>query len=119
MNPPAGSGRWSPSPEYLAQVTHVLGAAVIILLANLHGLNVWYTALGIAIVTGIKEFWADTYWLEHDTFAGDLNDWMHYLFGCGIALIVLDYFWLGVIMGALLVLFMALFDMFSNTEMYD
>jgi len=119
MTPPAGQGRWYPSNNYLAQVTHVLGGAVVILLAHLQGSNPFWVWLVLALVVAVKEFIGDTYILEHDTFQGDAIDWFFYQCGAGLATLTTFYFWPGVIAGSLWVLTMACYDVITEGESYD
>lgn len=119
MTPPAPNGGWQPSNNYLAQVTHVLGGALIILAAHLQGYSPWWVFLGVAVGTGLKEFIGDTFIWERDSFYGDFTDWLHYLIGSSLAILTLYYFWPGIIAGSLTILLMALSDASRGIYPYD
>lgn len=119
MTPPPGKGLWYPSNNYLAQVTHVLGGAVVVLLAHIQGFNPWWVWFGIALVVAVKEFIGDTYILERDTFQGDATDWFFYQCGAGVATLATFFFWPGVIVGSLLITAMAFCDFITEGENYD
>lgn len=97
---------WSPSAWFLAEVNHVLAAAVIVLACARQGWNPWYAVLGIALVTGLKEFWADLTWLEHDSVEGSVVDFVCYLVGAAGTMLALFHLWAGVTVvgGACLIL---------------
>lgn len=74
---------WTPSAKMLAQQTHFLGAAIIMLLSDrIHG-TPWHYALGIVVCAALKEFWVDRTWLEHDSLVGSTWDFIFYVFGGG------------------------------------
>lgn len=87
---------WSPSPWFLAEINHVLASAVIVLACAHQGWTPWWAVLGIALVTGVKEFWADLTWLEHDTLGGSAVDFLCYLLGALGTVLALSHVWAGV-----------------------
>lgn len=72
---------WKPSPWFLAEINHVLAAALLVLFADRLGWPAAWTVAAIVAVTALKEFWADLTWLEHDTFVGSLEDFASYMTG--------------------------------------
>jgi len=85
---------WMSNPQYLAQVSHFLGGASLILLTALFSLarhRGWYP-VEIAFVAGflvaaLKEFWFDIVF-EHDSWTDSLMDFAFYVAGGGIGVVV-------------------------------
>lgn len=73
------------SPQYLAQVAHVLGGALFVVLSMLFfgwGAPVlWTFGMGIVLASS-KEFIFDvSSWGEGDSWADSLMDWIFYVLG--------------------------------------
>jgi hypothetical protein len=79
---------WTPSVKYLAQNTHLLFSCALVFFTALQGWEPWWAVLLIVIGAAIKEFWADIFWLEKDTFDGSATDFTFYLAGAILARLV-------------------------------
>jgi len=92
---------WSGSKGFLAQVNHLLGGAIIVLLAPHAGLSPWWGVGILTLYAVVKEFWADydtlalpTFgWLERDTFLGSVVDFVFYEVGAWLAWLALHGHW--------------------------
>lgn len=116
---------WSPSNWFLAQTNHVLaGPAVYFGGVCLCGWEAWHVALGVLVVTVVKEFVLDVGILEkagapsilaraarlfrsRDTYAGSARDFAYYQVGSAGAWLALLWFWPGLVLmvGAVVELF--------------
>lgn len=106
--------KWSPSAEYCASVLHMVAAISIVQAASRQGYNMWWTCIILAIVTAVKEFWADRTWLENDSLRGSALDFSCYIIGMGAAAISLSMFWLSVALITLAIVVAMLIDMKSQ-----
>lgn len=119
MTPPPNSTRWTPSAAYLARAVHLLAGALLVMLDAAHGAYPWYAVFGVMVGAAIKEFTLDIYVIEHDSFAGSLEDWFFYVVGAVLAVLALVYLWAGVLVGSVLLALMAFYDWASDGEPYD
>lgn len=69
---------WNPSSWCLAQVNHVLAGALVLMVFAAHP---WLALVLFTLIVGLKEFWADLTWLEHDSWAGSCIDFGAYMAG--------------------------------------
>jgi hypothetical protein len=80
--------RWMNNPQYLAQVGHFLGGAMIVTLVTVFGgfeLGV-YALAPITVAAGVKEFWYDMkYELPKQTWADSAMDFVFYFLGALVA----------------------------------
>lgn len=79
--PDVDNGFWIPSARYLAQNAHLLFSCALVFFCASQGWEPWWAVLGITIGAAVKEFWADLFWLEHDTVEGSAMDYSFYLVG--------------------------------------
>lgn len=123
--------RWQNTTDYLAQMVHFLGGALLVSLSKEAGYNPWWGVLLVFLFTGVKELWMDTPdltflpgagWWERedpDTLQGSLVDWFFWTVGAVIYRLLLAWFWAGLTVGLLWVTFMILYyGVRSGTE-YD
>lgn len=112
--PSHGTGAWTPSPWFLAQVNHLLAALSVVLFGALREYHVGWVLLGITIVAAFKEFVADLTFLEHDTFRGSLTDFFFYLVGAWLGCLAVVHPWVGLVLTALVLLGLTLFDIWTE-----
>jgi hypothetical protein len=80
---------WMNNPQYLAQLGHTLGAALVVVLAAFFGgMNAAWIALPCVIVAAaVKEYWYDaTYELPRQSFADNTMDFGFFCLGAGVGL---------------------------------
>jgi hypothetical protein len=80
---------WMSNPQYLAQVGHTLGGALLIVTSTLFSIVLgagwtpvlWTFGIGVTLAT-LKEFVFDTAtWGEGDSWSDSLMDWAFYMVG--------------------------------------
>jgi hypothetical protein len=118
--PIPNTSKWTPSPNYLAQNTHILGASSIVLFCALQGWNFWI-GLGIVLVWAlIKEFVLDLFVIEHDTLEGSDLDFLMYVIGATIASVAIFHPIVGGIAFAVFLVLWTLKDMLNQDALpYD
>lgn len=87
---------WVPSAWFLAEVNHILASSVIVLICSRQRCIMWQVVAMIAIVALAKEFWMDRTWLEHESLAGSVTDFVAYMVGALGTWWALSYLWWGV-----------------------
>lgn len=114
---PTGSGFWSPSAWYCAEVTHILGAALIVLGGVYHGYLLWPILFGVIVAAAIKEFLIDISAFEGDSLWGSCQDFFFYCWGAAGATVAAAHFWWGasIVIGG--VLLCMLIDMWRNAKL--
>jgi hypothetical protein len=85
------SATWENNPQYLAQVGHFLGGAIVIVLAALFSIVLGAGWLPILITLGVgiaaaafKEFYLDRRPPENDSFANSTMDFSFYMLGAAV-----------------------------------
>lgn len=105
---------WSPSPWFLAEVNHVLASCVIVLICARQGWSMWPVIAAMAVVCALKEFWADLSWLEHDTMAGSVTDYVSYMLGALGTWLALYHLWSGVAIVSITILALTVYDILAQ-----
>lgn len=101
---------WSPSVWFLAEVNHVLAASLIVLMSSRQGWSIPVVCLWMALAVAAKEFWADFTWLEHDTLAGSVTDFVCYMIGALGTWLALSHLWAGVAVVSVTILGLTVWD---------
>ena len=89
-----GKFDWMSNPQYLAQVGHFLGGALLITITTLFSMVLGAGWVPILVVLGIgvaaatfKEFVFDvSSWGEGDSWSDSLMDWSFYMLGGGVGM---------------------------------
>ena len=107
--PEPGTGFWTPSAWFLAQVNHALCG--LFLFAFLQaGVSVWVPVVGIMAWATVKEFILDLTVLEHDSFWGSMQDFLAYAGGVWTCWLATKFFATGAIFFGAGLLFLTLAD---------
>lgn len=85
---------WMSNPQYLAQIGHFLGGALVVVTSTLFAMVLgagWaptLVTLGIGVVlASLKEFVFDVApWGEGDTWSDSIMDWSFYMLGGGVGM---------------------------------
>ena len=104
---------WNPSPWFLAETNHLLAACIVIVLAAWKKKPLFLTAGIFLVFAGLKEFWADFTWLEHDSVLGSTMDFVLYSIGLVSGLLATRWLWIGVALASAALLGLALWDIFA------
>ena len=116
QQPSPNSGKWVPSPFFLANMTHLLGAALVTITAAYKGMPLPWIIVGVIVFALLKEFIADMTFLESDTFAGSLEDFTGYMTGLFLAVLATYTLAGAVVVAGVIIAGMVIWDVESQRE---